>query len=161
MEPRIKITQLLKWTSLLVLVALWIGTAAKNVDDWGTSDPNFAKARTAVEEGRFQLALQYLKRAESLDPDNADIHNLIGFSYRNIGNVDLAFIHYRKALELDSQHVGAHEYLDELYLLQDEPSLAQEHLTAIENSPACAGGCEEFEELKSAIEVYHETHTGQ
>ena len=54
-----------------MLVALWIGTAAKNVDDWGTSDPNFAKARTAVEEGRFQLALQYLKRAESLDPDNA------------------------------------------------------------------------------------------
>jgi tetratricopeptide (TPR) repeat protein len=50
-------------------------------------------------------------------PENADVQNFIGYSYRNLKNYELAFTHYKRAIELDPRHRGAHEYIGETYLL--------------------------------------------
>jgi Flp pilus assembly protein TadD len=51
------------------------------------------------------------------NPEHADLQNFLGYSYRNLKQFDLAFTHYKRALELDPRHRGAHEYIGEAYLM--------------------------------------------
>ena len=82
-------------------------------------------------------------------PDNADIQNILGFSYRNRNQHDLAFKHYRSAIELDPRHRGAHEYIGEAYLIAGDLAGAQKHLAALRE--ICLLPCEEFADLERAI----------
>ena len=84
-----------------------------------------------------------------------------GFSYPTLGKVDLAFVHYFRTLEIEPQHLGAHDYLGDLYLMENKPQRALSHSKGIEKSPACDSGCEALEELKAAIENYKVTHGDQ
>ncbi len=58
---------------------------------------------------------------------------------------------YRKALSLDPQHLGAHEYLGELYLMMNKPEKAKKQLKKLRRY---CGDCEQAEELSEAIEKY-------
>ena len=49
-------------------------------------------------------------------PQDADVVNLLGFSYRMLGQYPQAFIYYDKALAIDPTHKGALEYEGEAYL---------------------------------------------
>ena len=49
------------------------------------------------------------------DPRNPDALNLMGFCDRKLGNTDEALEYYNKALAIKPNHVGANEYLGELY----------------------------------------------
>ena len=93
--------------------------------------------------------LKKLTKQEDLGTKRADIYNLLGFSYRKLENpnFDKSFAAYMMALELDPMHIGAHEYLGELYLETNRKNLALERLTILENC-----NCEEYEELKILIE---------
>ena len=48
-------------------------------------------------------------------PQNADVHNLLGYTYRKRAAPDLAraLEHYQAALRIDPAHKGAHEYIGE------------------------------------------------
>jgi tetratricopeptide (TPR) repeat protein len=61
--------------------------------------------------------VQLYQRAEKRNPDHADLQNNLGFAYRNLKQYDLAFKHYKRAIELDPRHRGAHEYIGEAYLM--------------------------------------------
>lgn len=65
-----------------------------------------------------------------MKPDDADVHNLRGYSYRHLGNFDEAFRNYKLALEMNPNHRGAHEYVGEAYLLTNNLPLAEQHLAA-------------------------------
>ena len=65
---------------------------------------------------------------------------------------DKAIVYYEKALSLNPRHKGAHEYIWELYLKLKQPEKAKEHLTKLDCT--CFFGCEEFDELKGAIQGY-------
>ena len=56
----------------------------------------------------------------------------LGYAYRHEGKYDVAFDHYRAALQLDPKHRGAHEYIGETYLLTGNKAKAREHLAALE-----------------------------
>jgi tetratricopeptide (TPR) repeat protein len=65
---------------------------------------------------------------------------------------DEAMVNYQKALQIEPRHLGANEYLGELYLQLDQPEQAEERLQVLDK--ACFFGCHEYDELKQAIEAY-------
>ena len=69
-----------------------------------------------------------------------------------MGNTAKAFEHYGIALELEPKHRGANEYLGELYLETGQLEKAEQRLKVLDQ--ACFFGCEEYDELKEAIEAY-------
>ncbi len=116
------------------------------------SSPSLIAGRKAVEAKDFTGAVQQLTKAAAETPKDADVQNLLGYSYRNLRQYDKALEHYRVALQIEPRHRGAHEYLGELYLKMDQPDEAEKHLSAL--SKACFFGCEEYTDLKKAIEEY-------
>ncbi len=155
----------MKYTYSTVTLILVAGLALSfgNVMAAGTSStsssrpsvsPEFKAGKKAVKEGNFQSALVHLNKANVKNPKNADIHNLLGYSYRKLGNTDKAFEHYHIALQIKPKHRGANEYLGELYLETDQLAKAEERLEVLDQ--ACSWGCEEYDDLKEAIEEYKE-----
>ena len=98
--------------------------------------------------------LKKLTKREDLGTKRADIYNLLGFSYRKIENPDLdkSFAAYMMALELEPDHVGAHEYLGELYLMRNNLEKASNMLVKLEMLVGKNG--QEYKDLLKAIENY-------
>ncbi len=115
-------------------------------------DPDYEGGKQAVEAQNWKLALERFGRALARDPNNADIHNYLGFAYRKSGNLDAAFRSYSEALRIDPQHKGAHEYMGEAYLMAKNLPKAEEHLAALDK--ICFFSCSEYRDLKKAIEDY-------
>ncbi len=105
-----------------------------------------------IEKQQFQQAIKELDAALLDDPDNADLLNLLAYSHRNLQRYDIALEFYQKALQLKPKHRGANEYLGELYLLLGQLEKAEQRLAVLDK--ACFFGCDEFDELKQAIEEY-------
>lgn len=124
---------------------------------WGAAqvgDPDYANALKAVKANDFKKAVELLNKALARDSKNADIHNLLGYSERKRGNVDVAFKHYERALALDPNHRGAHEYVGEAYLTVGNVAKAEEHLARLDK--LCFLPCGEYKNLKAAIAAYKE-----
>lgn len=120
-------------------------------------DDNFVRGMKEVEAGNFEIAIPYFELVLKKNPKNADAYNYLGYSYRKLENVNLAFENYQKALELDAEHLGANEYLGELYLELDQLDKAEERLKVLDK--ACFFGCEEYRELKEKIKEYKAAHS--
>jgi len=114
-----------------------------------------ASARKAIGAKNWDAALTELNAAVRDHPRNADIHNLLGYSYRKRANPDVprAIQHYQTAIRLDPRHKGAHEYIGEAYLMDRKPAEAEKHLAELEK--ICGGkSCEEYQDLAKAIAEY-------
>lgn len=141
--------------AVLLCMALTPVPATADDDDSparAASSPSLAAAREAVRKEDFESAVRHLNVAVKETPNDADVHNLLGYSHRKLGKVEAAFEHYRLALKIDPKHRGAHEYIGELYLELDRLADAQKHLAALDK--ACFFGCSEYNELKDVIENY-------
>ena len=111
-----------------------------------------AAGRKAIEAKDWNGAIKSLRAAVQRDSRNADIHNLLGYAYRNAGQAETAFKHYYWALQIDPQHRGAHEYIGEAYLMAGNLAKAEEHLATLKR--ICPASCEERDELARSIERY-------
>ena len=120
--------------------------------DLATRDEDYAAGKRAVENKDWAEAARRFQRAELRNPDNADLQNILGFSYRNLKQYELAFKHYRRAIELDPRHRGAHEYIGEAYLMIGDLAGAEKHLVAL--NAICLLPCEELTDLERAIAEY-------
>ncbi len=109
-------------------------------------------AKKAIGDERYADAIALLDALLESDPDNADIHNLLGFSSRKIGEFDAAFEHYQTALTLDPDHIRAHEYLGELYLQTDQLAKAEQQLERV--NELCSLICKERRMLRKTIKQY-------
>ncbi len=118
----------------------------------GQLDPDYAAGKKAIQAKDWSAAIGFLGKAALRDSRNADIQNYLGYAYRNAGKLDKAFEHYRKALNLNPGHRGAHEYIGEAYLLANNPAKAAEHLAALKK--ICVQPCEEYEDLKAKLTAY-------
>jgi Flp pilus assembly protein TadD len=115
-------------------------------------DPDYEAGKKAIDAQNWALALDLFNRAVARDQGNADIHNYLGYAYRKTGNLDSAFKSYAEALRLDPKHKGAHEYIGEAYLMANNVAKAEEHLATLDK--ICFFSCEEYRDLKKAIEDY-------
>jgi Tfp pilus assembly protein PilF len=119
-----------------------------------SESPNYAAGRKAVEAKDFKAALAPLAKAAQETPNDADVHSLLGFSYRKLGQFDKAMEHYGLALKIEPNHRGAHEYMGELHLEQNRLADAEKELQALSKACPWFGKCEEYEDLKAAIAKY-------
>ncbi|MGB8315829.1 MAG: tetratricopeptide repeat protein [Aestuariivirga sp.] len=109
---------------------------------------NFLKAKAKVDAGDYKGAVPILEKIVAEDSSNADAFNLLGFSNRKLGYMDKALGFYLTALKLNPNHVGAHEYLGELYLETNDLPKAQEQLVVL--TKVC-GDCKESADLAKLI----------
>jgi Flp pilus assembly protein TadD len=141
---------------LLVLAAATFSPALHAVesdsDPVAAADPDYAAGRKAIEARDWNTAIRRFSAAALRAPDNADIHNYLGYASRNAGNLDDAFRHYHRALASDPRHRGAHEYIGEAYLMVKNLAKAEEHLAALDR--ICLLPCEEHADLKAKIAAY-------
>jgi Flp pilus assembly protein TadD len=145
----------------LLLAAVLATLSAAQAADTPGSNPSvaaptvadrLANARKAIAVKDWSVAQRELNLAVRDDPRNADVHNLLGYSWRKRGSPDVtkAFEHYYTALKLDPRHKGAHEYIGEAYLMEKRPVEAEKHLAELEK--ICGNKtCEEYQELAKSI----------
>ena len=113
---------------------------------------DYKNGSIAAYNGKFHVAIKHLKMAASVSPNNPDVYNLLGYSHRKLDHLEKAFDNYRKALKLDPRHLGANEYIGELYLRTNNLKKAEVHLEVLDD--VCLFGCDEYDDLKDAIEKY-------
>ncbi len=141
-------------TRLLVGVAvvLALATTAQAVPHPSlvlVSEPDYIAAKAKIEAMDFAGALERLTELKKHYPAEAEVYSLTGFSLRKLRRYDEALSEYRKALSLDRDHLGANEYLGELYAETGKIALAEEQLRLVRN--LCPAGCEEADDLAQAI----------
>jgi Flp pilus assembly protein TadD len=141
---------------LLIAIAAFAPAAAADPaeadPDLAKSDEDYAAGKRAVDKKDWTEAARLFQLAEMRHPDNADLQNILGFSYRNLKQYDAAFKHYGRAIELDPRHRGAHEYIGEAYLMTGDLGGAEKHLAALKS--ICLLPCEELKDLERAVAEY-------
>ena len=113
-------------------------------------DKAVRQARQAIAEQAWPLAIELLQTHVRAYPDDADAHNLLGYSLRQHGRYELAQTAYEKALAIDPEHLGAHEYLGQLMLTLGRRGRALHHLHTLER--LCQAHCEGYQQLKRSLE---------
>ncbi len=126
--------------------------ANEDSDDFQGKSPQYQKAVKAIEVKDYRQAIALLKETVAKDGKDADAFNLLGLSYRKLQDFSAAFVHYRKALRLNPDHRGAHEYIGEAYLQKGNLAKAREHLEKLDD--LCFFACDEYTDLKNAIKAY-------
>ena len=129
-----------------------VGNAVSSSSETGPKSADFTAGEKAAIDGNFEAAVGYFSKVVNADPTNADGYNLLGFSHRRLGNLDLAFENYNEALKLDPSHQGANEYIGELYLKIGDLANAEKHLKVLD--AACFFGCQAYTDLKTAIKKF-------
>jgi tetratricopeptide (TPR) repeat protein len=109
---------------------------------------DFSEGKKAIDEKRWDAAIESFNKVVAKDSKNADAYNFLGLAYRWQNRLEESLKAYRVALSLDPKHLGANEYLGQAYLKQGEKALAEAQLTKLKE--ICAT-CKETESLASAL----------
>jgi len=138
-------------TVLLLLSFSGITHAAESAPT--KSDPTWlTESRASIKAGKFEQAVELLKAAN--ESGSAEWNNLLGFSLRKKASPDLAAAetYYEAALKIDPKHRSALEYYGELKLMKNDLAGAEALLARLDK--ACFFTCEEYTDLKQAIQKY-------
>ena len=93
-----------------------------------------------------------------VDPRVNELRNYLGYTHRNLKQFDLALKYYKRVIELDPRHRGAHEYIGEAYLMVNDLPNAEKHLAALRG--ICPLPCEELDDLEKAVAAYRAKRPG-
>ncbi len=145
-----------KFLSAFALTLLLINGSAYAAGGWGDSsssqNADFTAAEAKIKAGDYPAAIISLKKVTKAEPKNADAYNYLGYSHRKLGRFDEALEYYQKALSIEPDHLGANEYLGELYLQTSQLEKAEKQLEILDG--LCFFGCDEYRELKGKIAEY-------
>jgi len=116
-------------------------------------DPAFiqgyrAAYATIYERNDYASAIAQLKALGH--DDFANVANLIGYSYRKLGDYRLSQVWYERALKSDPNHVLTWQYYGLWQIEQGNRDQAQYHLARI--AQICGTSCEEYRSLAAALE---------
>jgi len=110
-------------------------------------------AERAVKAGNYNRAIPLLEQVVAKEPGNADAWNYLGFSHRKLKDYEKSRTAYEKALSINPRHKGALEYLGELYVQTGKIEKANAQLKKLKD--VCGFfGCEEYDDLKAAIDAF-------
>ena len=120
----------------------------------GTTAPtdDYQTAVRLIKHEKYAEAIPHLNLALADRPKDADVLNYLGFTHRMVGDYDMSLGYYNRALTIDPNHKGVHEYLGELYLQMHNLNSAQAELTTL--ASLCPSGCDERDMLTKAIAAY-------
>jgi cytochrome c-type biogenesis protein CcmH/NrfG len=144
----------------LLALALAVSGPALAIDTGGGSTdtttaapaaaPSLATARADIAASNWTKAISDLKAFLKGNSKSADGWNLLGFSYRNHGDLKLADTAYDRALKLDPKHTGALSYQGILYIKLGKTDEAKANLAKIET--ICGNTtCAEYVALSKAL----------
>ena len=116
-------------------------------------DPAFAKGyrdayTTIYDRNEYAAAIEQL-RALGHD-DHPNVANLIGYSYRKLGDYKLSQVWYERALKADPNHVLTWNYYGLWQIEQGNREQAEYHLSRI--AAICGTDCAEYRSLAEALE---------
>lgn len=111
----------------------------------------YIEAQRKVQAADYNGAIPILEGIVKQEPGNADALNYLGYSHRKLGNTTKALEYYLKALANEPEHLGANEYLGELYLEMGALPKAEERLAVLQK--VCSG-CMEESELAEKIAAF-------
>lgn len=111
----------------------------------------YSQAVRLINEDRYDDAIDDLYSAQAAIGPHPDILNYLGYAHRKLGRIDQAQDYYAQTLAIDPDHLGANEYLGELYLEIGEIEMARRQLAKLD--ALCAFGCAEREDLARLIEI--------
>src|SRR6476661_6826806 len=116
-------------------------------------DPAFARDYRAAyvtiyDRNDYNVAIEQL-RALGHD-DHPNVANLIGYSYRKLGDYMLSQAWYERALKADPNHVLTWQYYGLWQIEQGNREQAEYHLSRI--AAICGTDCAEYRSLAEALE---------
>lgn len=139
--------------ALAALCLIWaLPAGAMGPDPGESAAQTYKDAVAAVKSWQYRKAIGLLETVLKDNPRNADALNYMGYSHRKLGDYDQALAYYRRALEIAPDHRGANEYIGEAYLELKQPDKARTHLNRL--ARICGPGCEEYQELKKALDAF-------
>jgi tetratricopeptide (TPR) repeat protein len=104
---------------------------------------------TIYERHDYQAAITELRALKH--DDHADVANLIGYSYRKLGNYDQSKVWYEAALKSDPNHVRTWQYYGLWQIEQGHRDAAEAHLQKI--GSICGTTCPEYRSLAEALDI--------
>lgn len=140
---------LLALSSLVALPASAAGTSDGS-SAASTTAASYDEAKAMVDEGNFAAALPNLIALTKADAKNADAWNLLGFTYRKLGQLDDSNAAYLTVLSINPDHLGALEYQGELFITTGKLEEAKANLAKLQ---ALCGDCEQAEDLAKALKA--------
>jgi len=99
-----------------------------------------------LDQEDYESAIGELNALIARQGESADALNLLGYSNRKLKQYDTAYDYYTRALTIDPAHLGANEYLGELYVETDQMDKANAQLERIYK--ICQSDCREYVKLK-------------
>jgi tetratricopeptide (TPR) repeat protein len=116
-------------------------------------DPAFAKGyreaySTIYDRNDYAAAIEQLKALGH--DEHPNVANLIGYSYRKLGDYKLSQVWYERALQADPNHVLTWNYYGLWQIEQGNRDQAQYHLSRI--AAICGTDCAEYRSLAAALE---------
>ena len=116
-------------------------------------DPRFiegyrAAYATIYDRNDYTSAIAQLKALGQ--DDRADVANLIGYSYRKLGDYKVSQLWYERALQADPNHVRTWQYYGLWQLERGNREQAQYHLNKI--ASLCGTECVEYRSLAEALD---------
>lgn len=111
----------------------------------------YGEAVRLIHQDRYEDAIAQLYQASAIVGPHPDILNYLGYSHRKLGKFDKAQGYYAQALKINPDHLGATEYLGELYLEIGEIKKAKRQLAKLDR--LCDFGCAEREDLARQIDI--------
>lgn len=109
-----------------------------------------------IDDEDYAAAIPLLQQSIKEKGEYADALNQLGYANRKLGNWSAGMENYLKALKLEPNHLGANEYLGELYLEQKDLPNAESQLAKL---AAACGTCDEQEELAESIAEYKKANS--
>src|SRR3984885_1880499 len=103
---------------------------------------------TIYDRHDYAAAIEQLKALGH--DDSAAVANLIGYSYRKLGDYKVSQIWYERALKADPNHVRTWQYYGLWQLEQGNRDQAEYHLNRI--GQICGTDCAEYRSLAAALE---------
>ncbi len=127
------------------------GSSSSDKNNKNAHSKEYYEAVKLIKSENYDNALIILQALIKDKPNDADIHNYLGFSFRKMGELKKSSFHYEKALKINPKHLGALEYQGELYLALGDIEKAKENLNRIDD--ICYTQCSELKQLKKAINL--------
>jgi tetratricopeptide (TPR) repeat protein len=121
---------------------------SSSIDNPRFIDGYRAAYATIYDRNDYASAIDQLKALGH--DDVADVANLIGYSYRKLGDYKVSQIWYERALQADPSHVRTWQYYGLWQLEQGNRDQAQYHLNKI--GKLCGTDCAEYRSLAAALE---------